>query len=284
MEVVYIQNSSNPLKKLDVRKINHQNVSFLLKISKIILYDEPTVPEIQIVEIKKFIINTFPVTVEIRDNFFKNLDERKFEEIASTRIFDLKNPFQKHTPTVEEIKIEIENTDMSENEEKILYDGFEFHKKVAEFIPINENDLYTLHIIFTNKITCTFDDGDFRYHARALIGSNPMIISTTGMIEAPAKPKKYYLELMTEFTDEKIEELKKKYKGEFLEYHDSRLSEIAKGYILQAIMYYETGDAFCDNSDCRLYNAHWQKDLFHTQIENKKFCNKHQKLFEELKN
>ena len=255
-----------------------------MKISKIILYDEPTVPEIQIKELQKFITNTFPVSVEIRDNFFKHNDKKRSETIASVRIFDLKNPFQKHMPTIEEIKIESDNTDMSENDLMILYDGFEFHKKIIDFIPINENNADTLHIIFTNKLTCTFDDGDFRYHARALIGSNPAIISTTGIIEAPAKPKKYYLELLTNFSDEKIKELKKKYQGEFLEYHDSRLFKIVEGYVLQAIMYYETGDAFCENSDCRLYNAHWQKDLFRTQIKNNFFCDVHQQILEGFKN
>jgi len=255
-----------------------------LKISKIILYDEPSVPEIQIKKLQKFITTTFPASVEIRDNLFKHHDEKKFENIASTRIFDLKNPFQKHVPTIEEIKIERENTDMSENNLDILYDGFEFHNKITDFISINENDADTLHIIFTNKLVCTFDDEDFRYHARALIGSNPAIVSTTGMIEAPAKPKKYYLELLTNFSDEKTEELKKKYKGEFLDYRDSRLFEISEGYVLQAIMYYETGDAFCENSDCRLYNAHWQKDLIHTQIENKIFCDRHQLMLEGFKN
>ena len=124
----------------------------------------------------------------------------------------------------------------------------------------------TLHIIFTTKLTCTFDENDFRYHARALIGSNPAIISTTGMIEAPAKPKQYYLDLDTNFSEERIKEIKKKYKGQFLEEHDPRLSDIIEGYLLQAIMYYETGEAFCENLDCRLFNAHWQKELFHSQI------------------
>ena len=139
-------------------------------------------------------------------------------------------------------------------------------------------------IIFTNKLTCTFDENDFRYHARALIGSNPVIISTTGIIEAPAKPKQYYLDLMTNFTKEKIDEVKEKYKGKFLEYNDSRISEIIEGYVLQAIMYYETGDAFCEDKGCRLFNAHWQKDLFYSQLENKKLCNKHQKSIRKLTN
>jgi len=255
-----------------------------LKTSKIILYDEPTVPEIQLERLEKFLTKTFLVEIEMRENFFQCSNDNLFKKIASTRIFDLKKQFKKHNPSVEDIKIEKENKDMSAQEEMILYDGFEFQKTITEFIPMNENNKYTLHIIFTNKLTCTFDENDFRYHARALIGSNPAIISTTGMIEAPAKPKQYYLDLMTNFSEKRVEEIKKKYKGEFLEYHDSRISEITEGYLLQAVIYYETGEAFCEHRDCRLFNAHWQKDLFFSQLENKRFCKKHQEILNELKN
>jgi len=252
-----------------------------VKISKIIIYNEPTVPEIQIEKIKQFIIDTFQIKVEIKNNFFEKLEDKIFEKIASTRIFDLKKEFKKHVPSQEEIQIEKENQDTSEQDIMILYDGFELQNIIAENISITNN---ILHIIFTNKLTATFDNDDFRYHARALISSNPTIISTTGIIEAPAKPKEYYLDLMTNFSEEKIEEIKGKYKGEFLEYHDSRLSDIAEGYVLQAIMYYTTGDAFCENKECRLFNAHWQKDLFYSQLENKKMCTKHQEKLKELTN
>ncbi|KEQ55870.1 hypothetical protein AAA799N04_01713 [Marine Group I thaumarchaeote SCGC AAA799-N04] len=179
--------------------------------------------------------------------------------------------------------MERENTDNSQNKEKILYDGFEFQKIISKFIPANEQSQDTLHIVLTNKLTCTFDESDFRYHARVLIGTNPSIISTTGIIEAPAKPKEYYLELMTNFSKEDTDKIKEKFKGEFLEYHDPRLSEIVEGYMLQSIMYYETGEAFCENKECRLYNAHWQKELLHSQL-NKKFCSKHEESFKKLIN
>ena len=252
-----------------------------MKISKIILYNEPTVPEIQIEKIKQFITNTFQIKVEIQDNFFEDLEDKIFERIASTRIFDLKKQFKKHIPTQEEILIEKQNQDTSEQDIMILYDGFELQNIITENISIVDN---TLHIIFTNKLTATFDNEDFRYHARALVSSNPTIISTTGIIEAPAKPKQYYLDLMTNFSEEKIEDIKEKFKGEFLEYHDSRLSEITEGYVMQAIMYYTTGDAFCENKECRLFNAHWQKDLFYTQLENKKICQKHSEILDKIRN
>lgn len=246
-----------------------------MKISKIILYDEPTVPEIQLGKIKKFITDTFDVKVELKENFFKSTNLEIFKKIASTRIFDLKKPFKVHMPSREEIQMEIQNKDTSNTEEMILYDGFELQNIISKYTPYIEN---TLHIILTNKITATFDYEDFRYHARALISSNPTIISTTGIIEAPAKPKQYYLDLMTNFSENKIEEIKEKYKGEYLEYHDLRLHEILIGYILQATIYYKTGRAFCDKKECRLFNAHWQKDLLYSQIENAKVCKHHQEI------
>ncbi len=255
-----------------------------MKTSKIILYDEPTVPEIQLKRLEKFLKKTFSIEIETRENIFQYMNENISKKIAGCKIFDLKKPFEKHNPAAEDIQIEKENRDMSQREEMTLYDGFEFHSVITELIPINENKMNTLHIIFTNKLTCTFDENDFRYHARAIIGSNPTIISTTGIIEAPAKPRQYYLDLMTNFSKNKVEEIKKKYKGEFLEYHDSRISEITEGYLLQAIIYYETGEAFCIHKDCRLFNAHWQKDLFFSQLENKRFCKNHKEILDELKN
>ena len=255
-----------------------------MKISKIILYNEPSVLEIDIKKLKKFIENIFQIKIEIRNNIFENINEKTCENIASSRIFNLKKTFQKHIPSIEEISIELENKDMSNKEEMILYDGIELSNIITELIPNEEKNQDILNIIFTNKLTCTFDENDFRYHARALVGSNPIIISTTGTIEAPAKPKQYYLDLMTNFSKEEIGEIKKKYKGQFLEYGDSRMPDIIEGYVLQAIFYYETGDAFCDNNQCRLFNSHWQKDLFISQVDNKKMCKKHKEILIKIKN
>jgi hypothetical protein len=164
-----------------------------------------------------------------------------------------------------------------------MYDGFQLQKVFAEFISDHENAQNIFHVIFTNKLTCTYDYNDYRYHGRALIGANPSIISTTGIIEAPAKPREYYYELMTNFTrGVNVDFVKEKFKGSYLEYHDSRLSKIIEGYILQSIFYYETGEPFCDNRDCKLLNAHWQKDLIYSQLESGKLCEKHQLVLEKM--
>jgi len=122
-----------------------------------------------------------------------------------------------------------------------------------------------------------------RYHGRAVICSNPSIISTSGIVEAPAKPRQYYFDAMkAKSQGDDLESVKKKYENKFLEYHDKRTSKIIEGYMLQAVFYYLTGDPFCENLDCRLNNAHWQKDLLYSQLEFGKLCEKHQLALEKL--
>ena len=253
-----------------------------MKISKIFLYDEPSIPEIKLDDLAEFLEKTFHIPVQKRKNIF--LDNHQIaKSLAATRIFNYRQEFQRHDPTPEEIQFEMDSfLDSSKVENIILYDGFEFHKVVSSLIPKEESNLDNFHLIFTNKLTCTFDDSDYRYHGRALIGANPSIISTTGIIEAPAKPRQYYIDMMANYgMGLNIDSIKEKYKGQYLEYHDSRLDKIIQGYAMQAIFYHITGESFCEFLDCRLYNAHWQADLLYSQLEFGKLCPRHQKIIEE---
>ena len=244
-----------------------------MKVDKIILYDEPNVPEINLPSISNYLKRNFPIKVEIRGNFFAKLNNNIIENIKNSQITDLKKPFKKQD----------QNTNQENSPESILYDGFEIQKISSNNILESDNKRQNLHIIFTEKLLATFSEEDCRYHARALIAANPCIISTSGIVEAPAKPKKYYLDLMTNVSGESIESIKMKYKDQFVEYHDPRLSTITEGYVLQSLIYYETGESFCDQNYCRLYNAHWQEELLSTQVENKKFCEKHKTIINKLK-
>jgi len=255
-----------------------------LKISKIILYDEPSVPEIQLNDKVKFLQETFPVKVEKRESILKFASKDMASKIAECKIFNLSKDFEEHAPTAEEVLFEESNIyDTSNTENIVMYDGFRLQKVLANIISDAEDMDEIFHVFFTNKLTCTYDNNDCRYHGRALIGANPSIISTTGIIEAPAKPREYYYDLMTNFTQGvNVETIKQKYKGTYLEYKDPRLSQVIEGYLLQAIVYYETGEPFCDNSDCRLFNAHWQKDLLRSQLTDGKLCEKHQRVLKDI--
>ena len=89
----------------------------------------------------------------------------------------------------------------------------------------------------------------------------PCIISIPGIVEAPAKPKDFYISrrgLVAAGMDRELveEELKKKFAGRFIDHDDERMTEIAKGYVMQAFFYHLTFEPFCQDKNCRLFNAH----------------------------
>jgi len=108
----------------------------------------------------------------------------------------------------------------------------------------------------------------------------PSLISTTGIVEAPAKPRDFYLKQQLGVS---LLTLKEEFKGRFIDYNDPRLTEVMKGYVMQALFFHLTGNPFCKDKNCRLYNAHWQEDLIQTQLTSKTdFCAQHQRLLTRL--
>ncbi|MEE9612129.1 MAG: DUF6775 family putative metallopeptidase, partial [Desulfatiglandales bacterium] len=106
---------------------------------------------------------------------------------------------------------------------------------------------------------------------------------------APVKPKEYYVKLVARekanemgFSvpeEENFEDgLRKEFADRMLGY-DERLTEALQGYVLQATAYFLTYDAFCQDPDCRLYNAHTQEELIHAQLESGKICKTHREIF-----
>lgn len=257
-----------------------------MRISKLFLYDEPSVPEIKINELAEFIQKQSGISIEVRQSFFQHfrVQEKTFQQLAACRVFNPCVPFEKHTPTAEEITFEkqLEATTHSSNN-IILYDGFELQNIFRDIILNSESLSDEFHIIFTTRLTCSYDYDDYRYHGRAVICSNPSIISTTGMIEAPAKPRDYYLRLYEKTSQGlNLDTIKQEFRGRFLEYHDERLRLVVRGYALQAIFYHLTGIPFCESKKCILHNSHWQEELLYAQIEIGKLCDQHQNILENL--
>lgn len=250
------------------------------------MYDEPSVPEIKINELAKFIKEKTRVEVEIRDNFLNyfNMKGEIAHQIASCKVLNPYAPFERHKPTIGEITSDEQSIGTySTHDNIILYDGFELQNILNGMMPESELVSNKFHLVFTTKLTCTFDYDDYRYHGRAIICSNPAIISTTGIIEAPAKPREYYIRLYEKISQGlNLEIIKDEFKGRFLEYHDRNLGIVVRGYALQAIFYYLTGQAFCESKDCVLFNAHWQEDLLHSQMEAGALCDQHKNILDHL--
>ena len=138
----------------------------------------------------------------------------------------------------------------------------------------------TINIVFTAATPCTWDPIDCRYHARSVLCGFPSMISTSGAVEGPARPRGYYVAKMMGLTEA---EARRKYLGRFLEHDDPRMPEVATGLAAQAIFYHLTGNPFCERENCRLFNARWQEQLVASQVKSRGLCESHHRLIKSLK-
>jgi hypothetical protein len=161
-----------------------------------------------------------------------------------------------------------------------LYDGYMLADQLGNLL---SHDAGAFHVLFVDDAIGTYDHADMRYHGRALISANPCIVSVRGMCEAPARSREYCIDVMACAAaggDEREVELR--YGGQFLTYDDSRLQEVSHGYVMQAVFHFETGEAFCADADCRLYNSHWQSDVIRTQVVSPRLCGRHQDVLRRI--
>lgn len=257
-----------------------------LKISRCIyLYDDRSCKTLRIHEIKDYIHSILNTKQKITDVVcMKNftdvyLDRKKInyfaEKLARARV---KNPMSNvfNTPFYGEIEYEKRNI-FGGIRASVLYDGYELQKIFCEMIP--DNRFKSIHIIFTGRLIGTFNNSDGRYHSHVILCGHPTIISTNGIVEAPAKSREYYqtkYKLMR--ISLPIEIAKENFKGMFIDYNDERMTEIMKGYVMQAIMYAVSGAPFCKDKKCRLYNSRYQRDVLYAQLTKPDFCSYHEKI------
>ena len=163
---------------------------------------------------------------------------------------------------------------------EVFYDGMKIQQSYLRLINPNELSSDYLHIVITNRLLGTWDPSDRRYHARVAIFGLPCLISTTGLVEAPAKPREYYFGLMAGLEEE---QLRAAMESRFVDYGDTRLTDLLKGYLMQALFYHLLAQPFCDDPNCRLFNAHWQEQMITAQLaDGEEFCPRHRQLLGEL--
>jgi len=226
--------------------------------------------------------------VEVRGNPFAFCTEESLSyarKLASIKIQDANRKIvPEHEPLYGELSYEKRRILGKTKAFGVLYDGFQLQRVFLGLIAQEECSLEVVHIFFTNRLFATWDESNKRYHARTSVYGIPSVISTTGLIEAPAKPREYYLlKQRYEMLGKDLLELKEKFQGSFIDYEDERLTEVAKGYVMQAVFYFLTGDPFCQDKGCRLYNAHWQEELIFAQLESGyEFCGQHARILDGL--
>lgn len=255
------------------------------RLEKVILYDEGVSDKLHIREIAEYLRGKLgEVQVELRGNpcaLYPDKNDDFARKLASIKIQDVqRKAVPENNPLLGEIQFEKRRIQGETRGFGVIYDGFYLQRIFSELIPQMERNLGFVHIFLTNRLFATWDENDKRYHLRTSVYGICSVISTTGLVEAPARQKEYYLlKNQYEVLGRNPLELKERFKGRFIDYDDERLTEVAKGYVMQAVFYTLTGDPFCEDKGCRLYNAHWQEELIFAQLESGyEFCERHAKL------
>lgn len=246
------------------------------------LYGDPSSPTLHLREVAAFLRKTLAFRCVVRGEFFGTFGGDDLEglavRIAATKVRRLTRPFEPTEPLFGEVQFELRLLrDPAKRVPGVLYDGFRYVELLRDLLPPEERSLRVLHIVFGHRLLGTFDE-DARYHARAVIGSYPSAVSTSGIVEGPAKPSDYYkvkARLSIALGAVPFEAAKAPFEGRFIDYDDERLTRVAEGYALQAAMYHVTKGPFCEVPTCRLFNAHWQAELLAAQIESARLCERH---------
>ena len=258
---------------------------------RVFLYGDPSAATLDLKTIAVRVRQTLGVPVAVRPEFLLHHVRGDVDgvaaKVASTRVTDLLRP---HIPGTAPPALVLFERRLLESPERrvpgVLYDGFLLQSILRSHLPPRERSMAFAHVAFTSRLVGTFDDADRRYHARAVVLGSPSIISTSGLVEAPAKPRGFYAAkrgLRIDTADVRYEALKQEYAGRFVDYDDPRLTQVAGGYVLQGIFYQITGEPFCDDADCVLFNAHWQEEMIHAQVESGLLCQRHRKVAEALR-
>lgn len=268
----------------------------------IYLYEEPHAPTLDISKLGSYVKTLLPeIEVELRDSFINfhltslPQEEREREidclakKFAAAKVRDPLKPLKQEPPLPGEINYERRrlSTEVSRSF-GLLYDAIEMMNILRELTPKPERNLNHIPIIFTNQLFGTWDEADLRYHARVIVCGFPSLISTSGIVEAPAKPKEIYF-LKKHYFSLGVQDIEAKgvysqFKGKFIDYGDDRLTEVMKGYVMQALFYHLTSAPFCEDRNCRLYNSHWQEEVIQSQLESPyEFCPSHQQELQRLR-
>ena len=214
--------------------------------------------------------------------------ERLLRTLVKARVVD---PLRPEQPEREPLPVEIAAERRALQGRGRTSVGVPYNGGVVQWLMgelIGEADRDDCHIILTARLLSTFTPDDHRWHAHTVLLGEPHLISTTGIVQAPARPREYYQGQAMATTGlvprEVVEaELQRRLADRMLTADDPRITSAALGLALQAVAYQLTGEAFCPEPTCRLFNARRQEELIRSQCSPEaRLCARHEALFATL--
>lgn len=253
--------------------------------SSIRIYEEGENIGLNLNDLKEYLQARTAIQVLLEGNIYQRLSEPidlMARRLARLRI---KDPLKGVLPKmVLEGEVNYEKERLKDPNWKtfgILYEGMIYQQVIRDFILKESFNNQPCMILLTNQLIGTWDQDHLRYHIRTSLYGFPHIISIPGLVMGPAKPREFYLKRQMGVP---MELLKEEYKGRFLEHGDWRMTEVLKGYVMQALFYHLTGNPFCEDPECRLFNSHWQEEMIHAQLDGiYEFCPRHEEILNKVR-
>lgn len=262
--------------------------------ARVHLYDCPAAKALDVREVASFLGAELGAAIEVdaRAEFFAFAKPGPgfAERFAACKVrFPAKPPPAglATNPLFQEIEYEKRRLAGTANAVGVLYDGERYPAALRDLLPAEERTLDHVHLVFTNQLLGTYERGDGRYHARVIVAGVPSLLSTTGLVEGPAKPREFYQAKMSHqrmFTGVPTDVLADALGDAIVRHDDPRTTEALQGYAMMAVLHQLTGEGFCADPDCALFNAHWQAELVRAQLAPRedKFCPVHRGLIASL--
>jgi hypothetical protein len=200
------------------------------------------------------------------------------EDLAGLRVINFDSPDLNETPFPIEIAFERRKREGCQCGKGTVYAGIHLAMVLKRGLSARGVLWEEKPLCITPDYIATFDKDDLRWHLRYGVFSFPAIISLPGIIEAPARPREYYLLRTQGVPDEMMPD---SLKDRYLTISDPRLPRVLAGILLQVYFYYQGGDPFCRDPLCSLYDAHWQEELLCSQRDEPYIvCSAHQQALE----
>lgn len=245
------------------------------------VYAAPTTV-VEVEAIASWLRERVDAEVRVRERFLdRYVDEALAEEFAKARVLSPYSPETGNT-MLGIRRYEERALEHPERAGGVIYDGLTIQRALNARVPGLERSFDSLHVVLLDRVLGTWG-GDGRWHKRVNILGYPGLVSVPGLYEAPAKPEAYYQEqqrhAMVAGDVPPREVLEERVAGEFLVEDDPRTTDVLKGYVLQCVHYAATGEGFCSDETCRLYNAHYHEEVLGAQLGEPAFCPVHADLY-----
>lgn len=225
-----------------------------------------------------------PIKIEIRKKLLNDVPE-DFDGIsgsfAALRLIDPSNRDARASDSFAIRDFERRVLEGTSRARGVPYEGFGLMKLYGQLLGSVDKVPEEISVVLTDRLIMTWSEDDMRYHARVATFGFPCIISTSGMVEAPARPREYYLAKQAlDIKGIGLSEaaLAEEFAGRYIEADDERMNEILRGYLMQCLFYSFLIEPFCENRDCMLFNSHWQEEMIHAQLESARLCPRHESM------